>query len=133
MRGDCTDERVDWNLVFSGSIVDYEFDTPVVRSNLARRRIGLLTNSASAFASAAISGGLLFVNGSFVLAVTTVLADGVVPVIQDPRVSQFILFTVPLAMVVAEWMMIDYLRAYFVAGTRGRRRRKATSTKIRGS
>lgn len=60
--------------------------------------------------SAAVTGLLLFVNGSFVLAVISALSSSGIPLIGNPQVSQFFLFTLPIGMVVVQWLMIDYVR-----------------------
>lgn len=90
---------------------------PLFRANPTRRRIGMLTNSASAFASAAVSGVLLFINGSFVLALTTVLGASEVPLMSKAEFAQTLLFTLPFAMLVIEWMMIDYIRRHVTIGS----------------
>jgi hypothetical protein len=60
--------------------------------------------------SAAITGLLLFLNGSFVLAVISALAKAGFEAIADPSFSQFLLFTIPILMVIVQWYMIDYVR-----------------------
>lgn len=66
-----------------------------------------------AFGSALLTGGLLFINGSLVMAVLAALARTGPSWTSKPEFSQFILFLVPVLMVVAEWIMIDYLRSRF--------------------
>ena len=53
---------------------------------------------------------MLFVNGSFVLAFVTVLVRTEVPIIGNDSLAQLLLFTVPVVMVVIEWLMLDYVR-----------------------
>lgn len=64
----------------------------------------------SAFASAALTGFLLFVNGSLVMAVLTAFSRTGPSWASKPEFSQFMLFAIPVLLVVAEWMMIDYVR-----------------------
>jgi hypothetical protein len=63
-----------------------------------------------ALGSALLTGVLLFVNGSLVMAVLTALARSGPSWASKPEFSQFVLFLVPVLMVVAEWIMIDYVR-----------------------
>ena len=60
--------------------------------------------------SALITGGLLFLNGSLVLATVKTLDQMGTPLMDNPKTAQFLVFTVPVMMVVAEWIMIDYVR-----------------------
>lgn len=53
---------------------------------------------------------MLFVNGSLVLAILTALEGQGPRWFRDPRVSQFLLFAVPVLLVVVQWKLIDYLR-----------------------
>ncbi|EMI23042.1 putative membrane protein [Rhodopirellula maiorica SM1] len=56
---------------------------------------------------------LLFFNASFVMALLTA-AESKFPIwAQNAEASQFILFTVPLVLVVLQWMLIDYARSRF--------------------
>lgn len=64
----------------------------------------------TAFFSAAVTGFLLFINGSLVMAVLTALARSGPSWAGEPKFSQFMLFSIPVLLVVAEWMMIDYVR-----------------------
>ncbi|MEM9364964.1 MAG: hypothetical protein AAGD07_03135 [Planctomycetota bacterium] len=63
-----------------------------------------------ALGSAVVSCVLLLVNGAFVMALLAAFAAGGVAWITNPKVSQFLLFSLPVAMLVVQWMMIDYLR-----------------------
>ena len=60
--------------------------------------------------SALITAVMLLVNGSFVMAVLTVLANNHVPFVSNMKFSQFLLFTIPVLMAIGQWMMIDYVR-----------------------
>ncbi|MEE2935070.1 MAG: hypothetical protein VYA84_03635 [Planctomycetota bacterium] len=60
--------------------------------------------------SAVLTGFLLFINGSLVMAVLTALAQSGPEWISKPAFSQFMLFAMPVFLVVIEWMMIDYVR-----------------------
>lgn len=65
-------------------------------------------------ASAAATCGLLFINGSLVLAILQVIDAAGFPWLRDQEgLSQFVLFVVPVALVVIQWMMIDYVRTRF--------------------
>ncbi len=61
-------------------------------------------------ASAALTCLMLFINGSLVMALLTAFAASGPSWANKPEFSQFILFLVPVMLVVAEWMMIDYVR-----------------------
>lgn len=52
---------------------------------------------------------LLFINGGLVQAAYAVLAPTGPALMGNPRVSQFVLFTVPVLLVVVEWVMIDFV------------------------
>lgn len=64
----------------------------------------------TALASASLTGFLLFINGSLVMAVLTAVTRSGPSWVSKPQFSQFILFVIPVLLVVAEWMMIDYVR-----------------------
>ncbi len=64
-----------------------------------------------AFASAMLTGVMLVINGSFVWALLSVFTKTGPAWATKPEFSQFILFLFPVLLVVAEWMMIDYLRS----------------------
>ncbi len=66
-----------------------------------------------AFGSALLTCLLLFINGSLVMAILTVAAKSGPQWIQKPQFSQFMLFLVPVVLVVVQWMMIDYVRTRF--------------------
>ena len=67
----------------------------------------------AALASAVLTCGLLFINGSLVLAILEVLEKSGLSLVQEEGFSQFVLFSMPVALVVAQWMMIDYVRTRF--------------------
>ena len=60
-----------------------------------------------------LTGLMLYINGSLVMAVLAALARTGPSWASNPEFSQFALFLVPVLMVVAEWMMIDYVRTRF--------------------
>ena len=63
--------------------------------------------------SALVTCLMLFINGSLVLAFLAVF-DRVGPAwMRDPSFSQFMLFLVPVLLVVVQWIMIDYVRSRF--------------------
>lgn len=52
---------------------------------------------------------LLFINGSMVTAIYAAVAETGPAVMHDPRLLQFVLFVGPVLLVVAQWVMIDYV------------------------
>lgn len=52
---------------------------------------------------------LLFINGSMVTAIYSAVAETGPAVMHDPRLIQFVLFVGPVLLVVAQWVMIDYV------------------------
>jgi hypothetical protein len=64
-----------------------------------------------AFASAMLTGLMLFINGSFVWALLAVFVKSGPSWASKPEFMQFILFIVPVFLVVPEWIMIDYVRS----------------------
>ena len=71
-------------------------------------------NRGCAFAllSAAITGFMLFINGSIVWAVLSVLAAQGLPWVTNSEFSQFLLFALPVFMCLLEWKLIDAVRRY---------------------
>ena len=65
------------------------------------------------FGAAVLTGFMLFINGSLVMAVLAALARSGPSWASNPEASQFLLFLMPVVMVVVEWMMIDYVRSRF--------------------
>ena len=63
--------------------------------------------------SAVLTGFLLFINGSLVMAILAALAQSGPEWMAKPAFSQFMLFAMPVLLVVIEWMMIDYVRTRF--------------------
>jgi len=63
-----------------------------------------------AMGSTAISCGLLVINGALVMAVLATLSAAGVPWVRNDQVSQFLLFSIPVALLIVQWMMIDYVR-----------------------
>lgn len=56
---------------------------------------------------------MLFINGSLVLAFLAAF-DRIGPDwMRNPSFAQFMLYLVPVLLVVVEWMMIDYVRSRF--------------------
>jgi hypothetical protein len=79
------------------------------RSNTDERNT-MTAGCLTAFASAALTGFLLFINGSLVMAVLTAITRSGPSWASKPEFSQFMLFIIPVLLVVAEWIMIDYVR-----------------------
>jgi len=76
----------------------------------ADERSTMTAGCVMAFASALLTCLMLFINGSLVMAVLTALARSGPSWTSRPEFSQFMLFIVPVLLVVAEWIMIDYVR-----------------------
>ncbi|MGB7325095.1 MAG: hypothetical protein WBD31_09500 [Rubripirellula sp.] len=70
-----------------------------------------------AIGSALVTSLMLFINGSLVMAVISAAQRSGPSWAANVQLSQFLLFTIPVVLVVIEWMMIDYVR------TRTRQRR----------
>lgn len=67
----------------------------------------------AACGSALVTCGLLFLNGSLVMAILAA-TEGVGPDwARKPEFSQFLLFLLPVVLAVVEWKMIDYVRTRF--------------------
>ncbi|MFG0289711.1 MAG: hypothetical protein ACF8CQ_16140 [Rhodopirellula sp. JB044] len=60
--------------------------------------------------SAVITSGLLVANGALVMALLSTAAAAGVEWVKGERLSQFILFAAPIALVILQWMMIDTVR-----------------------
>lgn len=82
--------------------------------NSADEKSTLATGCLSAIASASITCFMLFVNGALVMAILTAIAQSGPEWAGNAEFTQFMVFTTPVAMVVAQWMMIDYVRTKFV-------------------
>lgn len=92
------------------SDLDPSFQQP--ESGLPRPpKFGSYIGFFNALGVAAITGFMLFINGSFVLAFVTVLIKTDVPIIGNNKLSQLLLFTIPIFMVIVQWIMIDYVRS----------------------
>ena len=66
-----------------------------------------------AFGSALLTSAMLFINGSLVFALLSAFASGGLSWASKPEVSQFLLFFLPVVLMVLEWKMIDYARSRF--------------------
>ena len=75
--------------------------------------------------SAMFTGAMLFVNGSVVLAFLRAFGRTGSEWARDPRITQFLLLSIPVLMVVMQWMVIDYVRTRisWVAGWLHRKKR----------
>ncbi len=80
-----------------------------------QRRAAIVGGCVAAMGSAMLTGVLLFVNGSLVLAIVEMFTGSEWELLNKQGAGQFILFVAPVAMVVAEWMMIDYVRTRFTS------------------
>ncbi|MCC9644877.1 hypothetical protein LOC71_21585 [Rhodopirellula sp. JC740] len=60
--------------------------------------------------SVGLSCGLLLINGAFVMACLSALAAAGVKWFENEKLSQFCLFAGPVALLIIQWMMLDYLR-----------------------
>lgn len=66
-----------------------------------------------ALGSALLTCLMLFINGSLVMALLGAFAAAGPSWIAKPEFSQFMLFLIPVVLVVIQWMMIDYVRTRF--------------------
>ncbi|MCG8648853.1 MAG: hypothetical protein MI861_03420 [Pirellulales bacterium] len=66
-----------------------------------------------ALASATLTCFLLFLNGSLVMAILAAVAAAGPSWTSKPEFSQFMLFLMPVVLVVVQWLMIDYVRTRF--------------------
>jgi len=64
-----------------------------------------------ALASATLTSLMLFINGSFVWALLSVVTKTGPSWASKPEFLQFTLFVVPVLLVIVEWVMIDYVRS----------------------
>jgi hypothetical protein len=65
-----------------------------------------------AFLSASVTGVMLFVNGSLIWAMLSVLGSQGFSWAVKPEVSQFLLFLLPVLLCLAQWKLVDYLRRH---------------------
>ncbi|TWU60390.1 hypothetical protein Poly51_06650 [Rubripirellula tenax] len=63
-----------------------------------------------AIGSALVTSFMLFINGSLVMALISVVSQAGPEWASNAQLSQFLLFTLPVILVIIEWMMIDYVR-----------------------
>ncbi|MEL6110629.1 MAG: hypothetical protein AAFU85_31875 [Planctomycetota bacterium] len=79
-------------------------------------RLGVLAVSAgivSALLSALATGFLLLINGALVLVLLGSAASITPPWLSRDGVLQFLLFLIPLVLVVVEWMIWDFVSGFF--------------------
>ncbi len=101
------------------------FDTQSQHASNAKKRVnhpdpssnrsglftGIPTGCAFAFVSAAITCGLLVFNAAVVMVLLKTFArSSSQQWARDPRLLQFLLLLGPVALVVMQWMLLDYLR-----------------------
>tara|TARA_R110002167_G_scaffold339660_1_gene547502 strand:+ start:29 stop:343 length:315 start_codon:yes stop_codon:yes gene_type:complete len=72
-----------------------------------------LLGCAATLGSVVVTCVLLFFNASFVMALLTAAESNFPIWAKNAEASQFILFTMPLVLVVMQWMIIDYARSRF--------------------
>ena len=60
--------------------------------------------------SALISCGLLILNGAFVMALLSAIAASGSKWLEGEKLSQFLLFSLPLALLIVQWYLIDTAR-----------------------
>lgn len=82
----------------------------MIRRRGAVERSTVTAGCALGIGSALVTCVMLFINGSLVMAVLSAIARSGPSWASNPAFSQFLLFTVPLILVIAQWMMIDYVR-----------------------
>lgn len=68
---------------------------------------------AFACGSAAITCLMLLINGSFVLAILDSIPNTAPAWVRKPEFLQFMLFLIPVLLVVVQWIVIDYVRGKF--------------------
>ena len=61
--------------------------------------------------SALLTCVLLFINGSLVMALLTALSGSGPQWTKNPEFSQFMLFLLPVILVVIQWKSLDYVRS----------------------
>ena len=66
--------------------------------------------------SAGVTCLMLLVNGSLVMAVLDSIPNNAPPWARKAEFVQFMLYLVPVLLVVIQWMMIDYIRSRFRRG-----------------
>ena len=79
----------------------------------ANERNTMTAGCVLAFGSALLTCLMLFINGSLVMAVLTAFSSSGPYWVRKPEFTQFMLFVVPVALAVIQWMMIDYVRTRF--------------------
>ncbi|TWU43319.1 hypothetical protein Q31b_23580 [Novipirellula aureliae] len=76
-------------------------------------RADVALGCAATILSVAITCVLLFFNASFVMALIKLL-EPVLPIwARTAGATQFLLFLIPVILLVAEWMLIDFIRSRF--------------------
>ena len=73
-------------------------------------RSGAAVGCLFSLGSALLTCLLLFLNGSLVMAVLSVISRSIGPWALQPGIMQFLLLAIPVLMTLAEWKMIDYVR-----------------------
>lgn len=63
-----------------------------------------------ALGSSLVTCLMLYINGALVMAILAALSRSGPSWSSRPEFSQFMLFIIPVLMVIAEWVMIDYVR-----------------------
>ncbi|MEM6978717.1 MAG: hypothetical protein AAF539_03550 [Planctomycetota bacterium] len=77
------------------------------------RALAVFGGCLTTLGSALISCVLLVINGALVLATITASTAAGAVWLEQINVAQFLLFTLPVALLVIEWMMIDYVRQFW--------------------
>lgn len=85
----------------------------IERHRLSDEGSTVLAGCMSAVISALVTALMLFINGALVLAVLVAVKGESQSWFNDKRVSQFLLYTIPVALVIVQWLMIDYVRTRF--------------------
>ena len=79
----------------------------------SNQRDTIMAGCLMAFGSALLTCLMLFINGSLVMALLTAFSTSGPSWVSKPEFAQFMLFLTPVALVVVQWMMIDYVRTRF--------------------
>ncbi|TWT76566.1 hypothetical protein CA13_70610 [Planctomycetes bacterium CA13] len=78
-----------------------------------REKTDALLGCLATLGSVSVTCVLLFLNASFVMAVMKLIEPQFPSWMDRPGTNQFLLFSIPVVLVVVEWMLIDYARGRF--------------------
>lgn len=84
---------------------------PVARHNNPARSTA--AGCVFALTVALVTGILLLLNGALVLALLKQTSNQLPQFVRKPQILQFLLFFLPVVLAVAEWILLDAIRALF--------------------